>query len=161
MLLRGQGVLMFSARWAHRSLLAICIFVVVVVAGYASWEGVFGVVAQGWVRNFVDPALDRFPHGEKLERIARVLGALGTVMTATFGIYKAVYYADRNLPERLTQFLAQSDQRLMDVRSVLLDYDEISLAEHSQRDGRRENHGADGKLRWKSRLDDGRQHWHR
>jgi hypothetical protein len=87
---------------------------------YASWEGAFGATTQRWAKQLVDPAFVWIPHGEMLERIAKVLGALGTVMTAAFGIYKAVYYADRNLPERLAQLLERTDDKLMGSRAPLL-----------------------------------------
>ena len=41
-------------------------------------------------------------------------------MTAAFGVYKGIYYADRNLPERLMQLLERTDQRLLGDRQRLL-----------------------------------------
>ena len=111
---------MFSARWAHRTLVGICILLAVGVALYAGWEGWLGKPIQGAIRDALDPLSGRIPNHEFLDRLARVLGAVGTALTAAFGVYKGIYYADRNLPERLKQLLGRADERLKRSREPLL-----------------------------------------
>ena len=111
---------MLSARWAHRALVGVCILVAIAVGIYAGWEGWLGPEAHKRIRGIIDPLFTQIPHSEFLERLARVLGALGTLMTAAFGVYKGIYYADRNLPERLMQLLERTDQRLLGDRQPLL-----------------------------------------
>jgi len=111
---------MFSARWAHRTLVGICILLAVGVAVYAGWEGWLGKPIQGGIKGVLDPLLGRIPNPEFLDRLARVLGAVGTALTAAFGVYKGIYYADRNLPERLKQLLGRADEHLKHSREPLL-----------------------------------------
>ncbi len=111
---------MLSARWAHRSLVGICILLAFGVLAYAGWEGWLGPQTQARLRAFLDPLLQRLPNGDLMDRWARVLGATGTALTAAFGIYKGIYYADRNLPERLKQLLGRTDSRLRQDRAPLL-----------------------------------------
>ena len=111
---------MLSARWAHRTLVGVCIFVALAVGLYAGWEGWLGEPIQAWIQGWLNPLLARIPRPELLEQLARVLGAIATLMTAAFGVYKGIYYADRNLPERLTQLLSRTDQRLVGDRQPLL-----------------------------------------
>ncbi len=111
---------MFSARWAHRALVGFCIFLAVVAATALAWEGWFGNAAQTQLRLFMEPVAQLVRHGEWVERMARLLGALGTALTAAFGVYKGIYYADRNLPERLKVALQKTDERLRRDRVPLL-----------------------------------------
>ena len=111
---------MFSARWAHRTLVGICVFIVLGVVGYAGWEGWLGRPIQDWIGGILGPLLSRVPNPEILDRIARVLGAAGTALTAAYGVYKGIYYADHNLPERLRQLLRRTDERLQHDRQLLL-----------------------------------------
>ena len=111
---------MLSARWAHRALVGVCVLVAIAVGIYAGWEGWLGPEAHKRIRGIIDPLFAQIPHSEFLERLARVLGAVGTLMTAAFGVYKGIYYADRNLPERLMQLLERTDQRLLGDRQPLL-----------------------------------------
>lgn len=68
----------------------------------------------------MDPLISLFPDPALLDRIARVLGAIGTALTAAFGVYKGIYYADHNLPERFKQFLQRADEKLRGDRKPLL-----------------------------------------
>lgn len=111
---------MLSARWAHRSLVGICILLAFGVLAYAGWQGWLGAHVHTWLRIFLDPLVQRLPNSEFLDRLARVLGATGTALTAAFGVYKGIYYADRNLPERLKQLLGRTDARLREDREPLL-----------------------------------------
>jgi len=106
------GDFMFSARWAHRTLVGICIFIAVAVVVYVGWEGWLGAPIKASIRTLVEPLLSKIPNADVLDRIARVLGAAGTALTAAYGVYKGIYYADHNLPERLRQFLSRADDRL-------------------------------------------------
>jgi hypothetical protein len=116
----GVGGTMFSARWAHRTLVGICALVVIGVIAYGGWEGWLGRPFQDWIKAFLDPLASRLPNVEMLDRVARVLGAAGTALTAAYGVYKGIYYADHNLPERLKQLLRRTDERLLQDRGPLL-----------------------------------------
>lgn len=111
---------MFTARWAHRTLVGFCILVVLGVSIYAGWEGWLGPAIQTRVKGALDPLISLFPDPALLDRIARVLGAIGTALTAAFGVYKGIYYADHNLPERFKQFLQRADEKLRGDRKPLL-----------------------------------------
>lgn len=111
---------MFSARWAHRFLVGTCILLAFCVGLYGVWVGWLGSGAQAWLQEQLAPLVGRLPSTELTDRIVRVLGATGTALTAAFGVYKGIYYADRNLPERLKQLLARADQRLQHDRQPLL-----------------------------------------
>ena len=129
---------MFSARWAHRTLVSICVLVVVEVVeviAYAGWEGWLGRPIQDWTRSLLEPLSSRLPNAELLDRIARVLGAAGTALTAAYGVYKGIYYADYNLPERLKQLLQRADERLLRDREPLLAAVSEPVSEHER--GRR------------------------
>lgn len=114
------GATMFSVRWAHRILVLLCLLLVLGVLLYAAWEGWLGGEARERARSIIDPVFALLPNYEVLDRLARVLGATGTALTAAFGVYKGIYYADRNLPERLKQVLARTDERLRKDRQPLL-----------------------------------------
>lgn len=114
---------MFSGQWAHRALLWIGIFVVLGVALYAGFQGWLWWLwpgAQAWLITVTQPLVNQLPNFEKVERIARVLGATGTAITAAFGVYTGIYYAKRNLPQRLRELLASTDKRLLQDRAPLL-----------------------------------------
>lgn len=100
--------------------MGICILVVLGVVAYAGWEGWLGRHVQDWIKGSLEPLRARFPNAEMLDRIARVLGAAGTALTAAYGVYKGIYYADHNLPERLKQMLRRTDERLLRDREPLL-----------------------------------------
>ena len=59
-------------------------------------------------------------HDKSLDRLWRLIGALGTILSISWGIYKSWYYAERNLPTRIEEFLARNDDRLQEARSILL-----------------------------------------
>ncbi len=114
---------MLAAQWAHRALLAIGIAVLVGVAIYAGLQGGLEWLwpgTQEWLLAATRPLVDRLPSFETVDRIARVSGATGTAMSAAFGVYTGLYYAKRNLPRRLKELLASSDERLLKDRAPLL-----------------------------------------
>jgi len=114
---------MLSAQWAHRLLLWIGLSAIVCVALYAGIEGWLDWVLPGTQNalvSLVKPLADRLPSFETVDRFARVLGATGTAITAAFGVYTGLYYARRNLPQRLREYLARTDERLLRDRAPLL-----------------------------------------
>jgi tetratricopeptide (TPR) repeat protein len=58
---------------------------------------------------------------KQLDRVWRAIGALGTILSASWAIYKSWYYAEHNLPTRLAQFLVRNEQRLENARKALLE----------------------------------------
>jgi hypothetical protein len=114
---------MFFARWAHRLLLWVGIAVVLGVALYMALQGDFEWLLPGlqaYIEGISKPLIDRLPHFETVDRAVRVLGAAGTAATAAFGVWKSLRYAERNLPQRLREFLAKTELRLLQDRSPLL-----------------------------------------
>lgn len=117
---RLAGLDMLSARWAHRALVGFCILLFVCVAIYVAYVGWLGPIAGQWAVWLLEPIVSRLQSAEHLDRFARVLGALGTLLTAAVGVYKGIYYADRNLPERLKNLFERTEVRLNRDRAPLL-----------------------------------------
>jgi hypothetical protein len=111
---------MFSARWAHRALVGFCVLLVLGVLIFSAHAGWLGPELQAICVRLFEPLTSKLQHAESMERVARVLGAVGTLLTAAVGVYKGIYYADRNLPERLMNLFRQTDERLSRDRAPLL-----------------------------------------
>ena len=114
---------MFLARWAHRLLLWAGFAVVLGAALYLGFQGDLEWLLPGlqaYLEGISKPLIDRLPHFDTIDRFTRVLGACGTAATAAFGVWKGLRYAERSLPQRLREFLASTDMRLLQDRSPLL-----------------------------------------
>jgi hypothetical protein len=114
---------MFTEQWAHRALFwigSIVLLGVLIYAGFQGWLWWLWPEAQAWLIWASKPIIDLLPSFERVERVARVLGAFGTAATAALGVYTGLYYAKRNLPHRLRELLAATDERLLQDRGPLL-----------------------------------------
>jgi tetratricopeptide (TPR) repeat protein len=87
---------------AHRLLLVLGLFIAVCLLLVATANGVFGQppaekLAQSWQQGHAF-----YERNESALSLAlRVVGGIGSFLAAVFTLYKAWYYAERNLPRRL------------------------------------------------------------
>jgi hypothetical protein len=115
--------MLFAEQWAHRILLCGGILLAIGVALYAGLQGWLWWLwpgAQARLDSIMTTLSELFPAFEKLERMVRLLGATVTAITAALGVYTGIYYAKRNMPARVREYLAEADQRLLADRTPLL-----------------------------------------
>jgi hypothetical protein len=97
---------MLLASFAHRALLALGLFIILVACFLAVEVGLLGEDAQAQFRSLWVPLIAFYEaHKTAVDIAGAVLGAVASAVTAAFAIYKSWYYAEFNLPDRLREFI--------------------------------------------------------
>ena len=97
-------------RFAHVLLFAVGIVFLIASAVISSWYGIFGTEIAGRLHSLYEM------NSGELKNFAQLLGAIGTLATALFTIFKAWHYADLNLPDRLEAYLSKCNEKLVSNR---------------------------------------------
>ena len=90
---------------------------------FGMWVGWWGAPAQAWLQSTTEPWIIFYQANEAASDLfVRSLGLAGTVLTGVYGLYKAYYYAERNLPKRLDDFIKTvQNEVLVEDRDYLLE----------------------------------------
>ncbi|MEQ1715155.1 MAG: hypothetical protein ABL907_04095 [Hyphomicrobium sp.] len=86
------------------------------------WLGWFGPSLQVLTREAADELFGYYAGNETGFNLAfRGIGLSGTILTGAYSIYKVWYYAERNLPKRLVDFIEHVESKIIvDDRNLLL-----------------------------------------
>ena len=84
--------------------------------------GFFGTEIQDSITALFEPLAEAaVSNSEKLVMFGKALGAFTTVCTGLFGLHKALFFAERQLPNRLGEYIKKKlDQKIVGERDVLL-----------------------------------------
>ena len=57
---------------------------------------------------------------KEIGRLGILVGALGTVFSGSYAIYKVLYFAEKRMPQRIEEFLEHNERHLLDAGPMLL-----------------------------------------
>jgi hypothetical protein len=107
--------------FAHVLLAAAGAFLIVSVIAFGGWEGWLGSGIQATFKHAVTSGWEVYRvRKDELEIAGKAAGALFTAVTGIFYLAKAYHYAERNLPNRLEDFIERCGEKILGERDQLI-----------------------------------------
>ncbi len=90
--------------------------------------GLFGTEVHDAISALFEPVVEAtLSNSDRLVLVAKFGGALVTIVTGLFGLHKAWYYAERQLPKRLEEYIQNTrNQEIVGARNTFLNELELS-----------------------------------
>jgi tetratricopeptide (TPR) repeat protein len=83
--------------------------------------GTFGTSAEGWATDILRKAADLHTReGEPLKYGLAVFGALTTLLSGSWGVFKLWHFAEQRMPQRIEEFLLHNERHLIEAGPALL-----------------------------------------